>query len=151
MKYGWEVQRRQYGLWVHTDGQDPAGREESDADPVSFVRSLGARLRPAGEWRIIAWDGLTPGPPASAAVQGRACVSCGAAVQRAFTIDGQPQMLDLESSPDGDAVLIGRLDSEPTMLYGVDPAGETMPWGTTIARSAPRYRQHDCAQGQARS
>lgn len=78
----------------------------------------------------------------------RACVTCGQDTISAREIDNAIRVVDPTPVPDGGLVLVGDLADKPTALWGVDPAGETMPWGTVIPAGAPRYREHECVTSQ---
>lgn len=75
----------------------------------------------------------------------RTCVTCQRPTVVAREIDGNIQIVDPNPVAGGDLVLRGDFGDQPTALWGVDPAGETLPWGTTIPAGAPRYRKHDCS------
>lgn len=75
----------------------------------------------------------------------RTCITCDRPTVVAREIDGAIKIVDPEPVPNGGLVLIGELADEPTAMWGIDPAGETMPWGTVVEAGAPRYRLHECA------
>lgn len=74
----------------------------------------------------------------------RPCAICDRPTIVAREIDNAIRIVDVDPTPDGDLVLVGDLDDQPGALWGVDPAGETMPWGRVIEAGAPRYRPHQC-------
>lgn len=75
----------------------------------------------------------------------RACATCQQPTIVAREIDNLIRIVDPEPVPDGGLVLLGDHTDQPQALWGVDPEGETLPWGTTIPAGTPRYRGHECA------
>lgn len=75
----------------------------------------------------------------------RTCITCDQPTIVAREIDNVIRIVDPKPVPDGGLVLVGDHTNQPQALWGVDPEGETMPWGTTIPAEAPRYRSHECS------
>lgn len=76
----------------------------------------------------------------------RTCL-CGEPTIVAREIDGAIRVVDAEPTTDVDSVVLtGDLDDQPGALWGIDPAGDTMPWGRVIEAGAPRYRRHVCRE-----
>ncbi|WP_431881956.1 hypothetical protein [Micromonospora chalcea] len=144
MEYVWELQRKDLGLWVHHQGVDPRGSITSDLPASEVARDLARRLLVRGEWRVAVWDAPWPGRGLAAVAVRRSCVTCGGATQLAHEINGHLVVIDPEPVDGGDLVLIGRPE-DPTVVWGVSPGGETLPWGPTVPAGAPRYRKHECA------
>jgi hypothetical protein len=74
----------------------------------------------------------------------RTCVTCRQPTIVAREVDNAIRVVDAVPVAGGGLVLVGDLADQPTALWGVDPGGETMPWGTVIPAGAPRYGEHNC-------
>lgn len=81
----------------------------------------------------------------------RICI-CGATTIVAREIDGNMRIIDEKPIKGGPLVAWGDMQDEPTIFWGVNPAGETLPYGRdgiVITADAFRYQLHRC-EGPAR-
>ena len=76
----------------------------------------------------------------------RTCL-CGEPTIVAREIDGNVRVIDEQPIIGGPLVACGDMLDQPTILWNVDPAGETLPFGRdgiVVAADAYRYQLHQC-------
>lgn len=77
----------------------------------------------------------------------RECITCHAPTIVGREIDGNIRVIDEAPVAGGPLVALGDMRDQPTVVWGVDPAGETLPFGRdgiTVGPDAFRYRLHEC-------
>jgi hypothetical protein len=74
----------------------------------------------------------------------RDCITCGQSIILGRYIDNLPVVMDGKPVADGQAVLKGDLNDQPTAIFGVE-----IPWDAEfygVALDADRYDQHVCPE-----
>lgn len=72
----------------------------------------------------------------------RTCITCNEPTILARQVDGAPTVMDAEPVTDGQAPLVGDLDDQPTVIFGIDTEADAAFW--QVPFEADRYRRHDC-------
>ena len=72
----------------------------------------------------------------------RICIFCGLPTILARQVDGAPAVMDGEPVTDGQAPLVGDLDDQPTVVFGIDTEADAAFW--QVPYNADRYQRHDC-------
>lgn len=72
----------------------------------------------------------------------RDCISCGRRTILARMVDNAIAVMDAEPVTDGAGPLVGDLDDQPTVIFGIESEADAAFW--RVPFEADRYGRHEC-------